>query len=142
LTTNAIVTEILPNGMAKIAVKPPPSCSRNCEKCGGCGRGERIITGTARNDIGARPGQLVHVESSTKSVLGLAALLYILGPVLMIVLYFVIPGGESLKAICSLLGLILGFCVSGYISSVLKKRGKTEKIITGFCGSDEKLDQF
>lgn len=142
MTTNAIVTEILSGGMARVAVKPPPHCSRNCEKCGGCGGESRIITVEARNDIGAKPGQLVKVESSTGSVLGLAALLYILGPVMMIAIYFIAPGKESVKALLSILGLIAGFVLSGAISSRLKKRGKTEKVITAFCQPGEKLDQF
>lgn len=50
------------------------------------------IKARARNDIGAQPGDKVVVESSTKKIFGVVALVYVLPVVLFLLGYFLSEG--------------------------------------------------
>ena len=54
------------------------ACSGDCHKCSGCGAAKQTMIFTARNPIGAKPGDLVTVESESGPVLKAAAMLYLL----------------------------------------------------------------
>ena len=77
---------------------------------------------TARNPIGARPGDLVTVESATGPVLKAAAVLYVLPLVLFFLGYYLgtLPG--SFGALGGCLGFVLGVIfVVVYDRKVVKK---------------------
>jgi len=63
------------------------ACSGDCHKCSGCGAAKETILFTAQNPIGAKPGELVVVESASGPVLKAAAVLYMLPLVLFIAAY-------------------------------------------------------
>ena len=52
-----------PDGMARVSVLRQSACSGDCHKCAGCGAAEQTMIFTAINSIGAKPGDLVTVES-------------------------------------------------------------------------------
>lgn len=83
------VLSCAPDGTAKVACIRQSACSGDCHKCSGCGAVEQTMIFTARNPIGARPGDTVTVESATGPVLKAAAVLYMLPLVLFIVGYLV-----------------------------------------------------
>lgn len=72
---------------AKIAVSRTSMCS-GCEKSGGCGghceitglidMGDRKMMASALNPIGAVAGDMVEVETESRTVLGYAALVFLL----------------------------------------------------------------
>lgn len=72
------VCRLLPDGMAEVMRIRESACSGDCHKCAGCGAAKQTMLFEAKNAIGARPGDLVVVESDTASVLKGAALLYVL----------------------------------------------------------------
>lgn len=74
----ATVEALLPDGEAQLSVRRESACSGDCHKCAGCGAVTQTLILTARNPIGARPGDRVWVESKSGPVLWAAALVYLL----------------------------------------------------------------
>lgn len=74
----ATVTALLPDGRAELLVSRKSACSGDCHTCGGCGAVEQTLCLTAQNPVGARPGDIVWLESDSRTVLTSAALLYLL----------------------------------------------------------------
>ena len=119
------------DGSAQVVYVRQSACSGDCHKCSGCGAAEQTMIFTARNPIGARPGDLVTVESATGPVLKAAAVLYLLPLLLFIAGYLLgmqwglggLVGG--LAFVCSI-GLVIA-----YDRLVMKKKN-TEYTITGF----------
>ena len=85
MTQIATIEKDLGGGYAEISVPRKSACGHDCEECAGCG-----MTGAA--DIGAQPGDKVVVESSTKKIFGVVALVYVLPVVLFLLGYFLSEG--------------------------------------------------
>ncbi len=92
MTQVATVERILDSSYAEISVPRKSACGHDCEECAGCGMTGAAIKARARNDIYAQPGQRVVVESSTKAVFGVIALVYVLPVVLFLLGYFLSEG--------------------------------------------------
>ena len=92
MTQIATVEEILAGGYARISVPRKSACGHDCEECAGCGMTGAAIKATAKNPVDARPGQKVIVESSTKKLLGVVALVYLLPVVCFLLGYFLSEG--------------------------------------------------
>lgn len=88
MTQIATVERILPGGMAEISVPRKSACGHDCEECAGCGVSGASVRAAARNQIGAEVGQKVVVESSTKKLLGVMLVVYILPFALFLLGYF------------------------------------------------------
>ena len=108
MTQIATVKRLVENGKAEILVQRQSACGHDCANCGGCGPGSAAqLTAVADNDLGARPGDTVRVESGSGRVLGLAALLYLIPFLLLFVGYFVAAGPLGLgENACMAVGLI------------------------------------
>ncbi|MBQ9393358.1 MAG: SoxR reducing system RseC family protein [Oscillospiraceae bacterium] len=78
MTQIATVEERLPNGYVLISVPRKSACGHDCENCAGCGVTGAAVKAQAHDPIGAAAGQKVVVESSTRKLLGVAALVYLL----------------------------------------------------------------
>lgn len=78
MTQIATVERILEDGYAEISVPRKSACGHDCEECAGCGMTGASIYARARNNPCAQPGDKVVVESSTKKLLGVVALVYLL----------------------------------------------------------------
>ena len=115
---------------AEVSVKRKSACTENCANCGGCAT--TTICVKAINNIGARKGDLVVLESKTKSVILCAFFVYIMPVILMIGAYII---AESLTStawfavICAFVALILG----GAIVKLLEKILVPKTYITEFC---------
>jgi sigma-E factor negative regulatory protein RseC len=124
-----------PDGTAQVLCIRESACSGDCHKCSGCGAAKETLVLTAKNPIGAKPGQLVTVEAASGPVLASAAVLYLLPLVLffagyLALLYFGLgPWGGGIGFV---LGLLLVFI---YERKVASKR-KTEYTITGIVSKD------
>ena len=121
------------DGTAKVACIRQSACSGECHKCSGCGAVEQTMIFTARNPIGARPGDTVTVESATGPVLKAAAVLYMLPLVLFIVGYIVgmqwqLGGLIGGLAFALSIGLIIA-----YDRLVMQKKN-TVYTIVGYAG--------
>ena len=123
MTQIATVEKILPGGMAEISVPRKSACGHDCEECAGCGMTGAAIKARARNDIGAQPGDKVVVESSTKKIFGVVALVYVLPVVLFLLGYFLSEGlAEGVRYAIA----IAAFAVS-FIPCVLYDRHARKK---------------
>ena len=90
------------------------ACSGDCHKCSGCGAAKQTMLFTAQNPIGAKPGELVLVESESGPVLKAAAVLYMLPLVLFIAAYLVgmqwgIGGLTGALAFAAGIGLVIAY---------------------------------
>ena len=86
----ATVTKLLSGNQAELTVHRQTACGHDCSKCGGCGEMvTKPITVIADNTIGADIGDTVVITGSSKQVLGLAAIVYVIPVVLFFALYAV-----------------------------------------------------
>ena len=86
MTQDAVVTKLLPNNMAEVAVARTTACGGNCPSCESCIFQSEIKT-LARNRIQARPGQKVVIATKSKEIFSAAALVYLMPIVLMLLSY-------------------------------------------------------
>ena len=89
MTQIATVERILDADHAEISVPRKSACGHDCEECAGGGGTGAAVHARASNPIGARPGQKVVVESSTKNMLRIVVLLYLIPVVLFLAGYVI-----------------------------------------------------
>ncbi|MBR5094262.1 MAG: SoxR reducing system RseC family protein [Oscillospiraceae bacterium] len=77
MTQDAIVTKILPDGMAEVVVTRSTACGGNCGSCESC-MFQSELRALARDNIGCKPGQRVVIETKTSRVFGAAMLVYVM----------------------------------------------------------------
>ena len=92
MVQTAKVTRVLADGRAEVAVKRQSACGHDCEECAGCGMTGAAIHARAKDPVGVRPGQKVVVESATRKILGVVALVYLLPVVGFLLGYFLSEG--------------------------------------------------
>ena len=83
----ATVESVRPDGTATLLVRRQSACSGDCHQCGGCGAVGQTLRICADNPIGAQAGEIVFVESSGKTVLSAAVLVYLVPLVLFVAGY-------------------------------------------------------
>ena len=128
------VRQVHPDGTATVVHIRESACSGDCHKCSGCGAAKEAIVLEAQNPIGAKPGDLVKVESETGPVLKAAAVMYMVPMILFFVGYAI---GEALRLSGAWMGGVffavsIGLAVL-YDRKVVKKQN-TGYTITGFAG--------
>ena len=122
MTQIATVEKLLDREHAEISVPRKSACGHDCETCAGCGVSGYAVHAIARNPIHAQPGDKVVVESSTKKVLNVVALVYVLPFVCFFAgyavghagLHFGDGGSGVVGAIFFALGLIPAFLYNRY----------------------------
>ncbi len=102
------------------------SADGGCSVCSLLGTGQKMRA-KARNAVGAMPGDEVLIESDTGRMLGYAALLFLLPPVMAIVLYGILAGWGGVTMGWQIGGALIGFFLSLggvmlYSARVQKKR--------------------
>ena len=108
------------------------ACSGDCHKCSGCGAVEQTMIFTACNPIGAKPGDLVTVESATGPVLKAAAVLYML-PLVLFIAGYLLGMRWQLGGLIGGLAFVLSIAiVVAYDRLVMQKRN-TVYTIVGFA---------
>lgn len=117
MTQSAVVRRRLSGDKVEILVRRVSACGHDCAGCGGCPSmvREPEVTAVAEDTLGVRPGQRVRVESSTRRVLGLAALLYLFPFVVFFAAYLLLSGASdgvaALGAVGGFLAALLGICL-------------------------------
>ena len=110
MTQIATVEKDLGGGYAEISVPRKSACGHDCEECAGCGMTGAAVKARARNDIGAQPGDKVVVESSTKKIFGVVALVYVLPVVLFLLGYFLSEGlAEGMRYAIAVATFVVSF---------------------------------
>lgn len=123
MTQDAVVIKLLPNGMAEVAVTRMTACGGNCGSCESC-IFQSELRATARNSIGAKPGQKVVIATQSSKIFGAAFLVYVVPLLLFILGYaaaYLSGAGEGLCIAASFFGLLLGAALL-----VITQRNKKE----------------
>jgi len=125
MTQIATVEKILPGGKAEISVPRKSACGHDCEECAGCGVSGASVRAVARNDVGAAVGQKVVVESSTKHLLGVMSLVYLLPIVLFLLGYFATGSlsSEGLRYAIAIAAFVIGIIPAIICDRRTKKSG-------------------
>ncbi len=113
MTQEAVVTKLLPDNMAEVAVKRTTACGGNCGSCESCVFENQMKT-PALNSVRARPGQKVMIESQSAKVFRAAFLVYVLPLVFFLAAYALAAAFRLSEAWCiaaSFAGLIIGGAV-------------------------------
>ena len=92
MTQIATVEKLLPGGYAEISVPRKSACGHDCEECAGCGMTGAAIRARAEDPVGVSAGEKVVVESSTRKLLGVVALVYVLPVAAFLLGYFLSAG--------------------------------------------------
>ena len=108
MTQIATVEEIIDDTHARIAVPRKTACGHDCEECAGCGVTGMVVRAVAENRVGARIGDKVVVESSTKTALGIVLLVYMVPVVLFLAGYLLT---FSLPAVARYAIAVAAFCL-------------------------------
>lgn len=109
MTQVATVEKILNPTQAMVSVVRQSACAHDCADCAGCGSTPMPIRAKAENPIGAKVGQQVVVESSSKKLMGIVGVVYILPLALFLMGYLFTPMlPESLRYVTACGGFVLG----------------------------------
>ena len=116
------------DGTAEVMHVRQSACSGDCHKCSGCGAAKETLMLSAQNPIGAKPGDMVIIQSGSGPVLAAAAMLYILPLILFITGYLM---GEHLWQRGGLVGcmaFLLGIVLAGVYDRCIAKRKKISSL--------------
>nr|WP_325294924.1 SoxR reducing system RseC family protein [uncultured Oscillibacter sp.] len=126
MTQIATVERILDSGHAEISVPRKSACGHDCEECAGCGVTGTAVHAKALNPIGALPGQKVVVESSTKKMLRIVALVYLIPVALFFLGYLAamaVTASVAVQYTAAAAGFILGILGAISYDRRLRARG-------------------
>ena len=119
------------DGTAKVMLVRQSACSGDCHKCAGCGAVEQKMLLTAQNPIGAKPGELVNIESASGPVLRGAAILYLL-PLVLFILAYLWGMQWHLGGLTGLAAFLLGIGVAIAYDRLVARKEKTVYTIIGY----------
>lgn len=126
MTQIATVEKILDMNHAVISVPRKSACGHDCEECAGCGVSGMAVRARAENSIGARPGQKVVVESSTKKMLWIVVLTYLIPIVLFLLGYLggvMVSGSTAVHYTAAVAGFVLGILIAVAYDRRLRAQG-------------------
>lgn len=126
MTQEAVVTKLLPSGMAEVAVKRTTACGGNCGSCKSCVFQNELKT-PAVNTIKAQPGQKVLIQSQTSRIFKAAFLVYVFPLLLFLIGYLlsvILSLGETLGIVFSFAGLVLGALIVVWSQRRIREKDK------------------
>lgn len=126
MTQIATVERIIDANHAEISVPRKSACGHDCEECAGCGVTGAAVRARALNPIGARPGQKVVVQSDTKKMLRIIALVYLTPVLLFLVGYFAAMAATHSTAVQYLtagIGFAAGILLAVLYDRRLRRQG-------------------
>lgn len=130
MVQTAIVKRILSPGVAEVSLMRQLECGLSCKSCEGCPQKPKDeILALADNSVDAAVGDVVEVESNSGSAIGIAALVYLV-PCVGLVLGYLLGAwlglGEGLCVFLSFAGLFVGFAPALLLNRAIIKRDKPE----------------
>lgn len=90
------------------------------------------MTATAENDIGAKAGDTVEIESSAKTVLSAAAFVFIFPIIAAFAAYaisFAVGASEAVSLLVALGGFVLAFIIIGFYERICKRKKISVRIV-------------
>ena len=121
------------DGSVKVMHIRESACSGDCHKCSGCGAAKETMFFTAKNAIGARPGDMVRVEAASGPVMAATVIFYLVPMVLFFLGYFL---GETLWALGGAvggLGFALGIGLAVVYDRKVAKHQNIEYTVVGYA---------
>lgn len=100
-----LITNIIDENTARVSVLRLSACGSHCATCNAVCSSKQTMTVLADNKVSASPGDIVIIESGTKQVLGIAALVYLVP----IILFFAGYACASLMALGEGVSIAAGF---------------------------------
>ncbi len=126
------VRSVSDDGTAQVIRVRESACSGDCHKCSGCGAQQQTVIFEAVNAVGARPGELVTVETKSGPVLAAAAVLYMMPVALFFLGYLAGALLWSKGALVGGLAFVLGIALAALYDRKVAKKQKTVYTITGY----------
>ena len=126
MTQIATVERILDADHAEISVPRKSACGHDCEECAGCGVSGASVYARASNPIGAQPWQKVVVESSTKKMLRIVVLVYLIPVVLFLAGYVImslLTASVAAQYAVAVAGFVAGIVFAIFYYRRLRARG-------------------
>ena len=128
MTQDAIVTKLLPDGMAEVVVTRATACGGNCGSCESCMFQSELKT-VARNSIQAQPGQKVLIESKSSRIFGAAMLVYVM-PLLFFLLGYALAAWTGAKEEIRIALSFAALLVSAVVLVLTQRLRRADKSIT------------
>ena len=129
------------DGTAQVLRVRESACSGECHKCSGCGAAKQTMIFTADNPIGAKPGDVVVVQSDSASVLKGAAMLYILPLLLFFAGYFAGDMWFQQGALFGGVAFAAGIACSCVYDRVIVQKQKTVYTIVSYSHTTSNLQE-
>ena len=127
MTQIATVEKKLEPGFVEISVPRKSACGHDCEECAGCGMTGAAIHARASDPIGVEPGDKVVVQSETKKLLGVVALVYLLRGIAFRLGYFLSDGLAEKVRYC----IAIAAAIAAFIPSIFYDRyAKRHEVLT------------
>ncbi len=125
MTQIATVEKVFPDGMAEISVPRKSACGHDCEECAGCGVSGASVYAMAHNPIHAQAGDKVVVESSSKKLLKMVFVVYMIPIALFLLGYFCTGAihSEGLRYAIAVTGFFVGILPAIAYDRNIKKTG-------------------
>ncbi|MBQ9844044.1 MAG: SoxR reducing system RseC family protein [Oscillospiraceae bacterium] len=137
MTQKVMVKACYPDGTALVLHLRQSACSGDCHQCSGCGAAQESLLLTAQNPIGARPGDLVVIQSETGPVLMGAAVLYMLPLVLFFLGYALGAALWQMGALVGCLAFAASIAVCVLYDRKIARKKKTIYTITEFARKEQ-----
>lgn len=129
MTQVAQITRVFPNGDAQVAVVRQGACAHNCAECGGCsGSQHPTVTALAENQVGAKTGDVVLVETENNKLMGVIAFVYLV-PLVFLLGGYLAAQYAGLSDGQSIFTSIVAFAVSVFLVVLLDRRVRKHKTI-------------
>ena len=127
------ITAIPGPGLAEVFLLRQSACSGDCHSCNGCGAVREQLFVIAENPIGASVGDMVIVETETKTVMKAAMLVYLVPLILFFTGYLLGVAIQFLPGMLGVLGLILGAMPAFLLNRKLERKNERTFRITGYA---------
>jgi len=128
------VRKVHEDGTATVMHVRESACSGDCHKCSGCGAATEAILLEARNDLGAKTGDLVKIESASGPVLKAAMVMYMVPMILFFAGYAIGDALWNLGALVGCLGFVISIALVVLYDRKVVKKQETTYIITKYAG--------
>ena len=135
------VVKVQDDGMAVVLVPRASSCTGSCDGCGGCASLVKTIETEAINAVGAEAGDIVTLESDSKTIYMILLLVFIcpmIGVVLFYLLTSLLTDSEALRALGAFFGLVFGGIGAFIYNGIVKRRGLPLVSIVGIDRAAQK----
>ena len=132
MVQNAIVKEIVKEGVVRVSLLRQMECGLHCDgQCQGCGqKPTEEILALAADELGAKPGDFVEVEPFNGGNISISVIVFLL-PCIGLALGYVLGQallglGEGAALLTALAGLVVGFVPAVLLNRTMAKSADPE----------------